>query len=331
MKLSIIVPVYNVEPYLRKCVDSILAQTVTDFELILVDDGSSDGSPAICDAYARSDSRVLVVHQINGGISTARNTGLDLAKGEYIGFVDSDDYVAENMYEVLLRKAEETNADISALGYNEVDINGHIVMQRPMLDHDLVYHREAFIENFFPDLKWKISPCVWNKIFKKRLFEQYRFPVDKIYEDSFAQLPLFDLCETISVTNQYLYFYLVNRPDSIMNRKMNKDSFQLLDVCHSQYQFFFEKGLTYQQEFALNEYLDKYLKLTYSLTKEHKHLKSVARQYRRQLLSYGTIICTCSGISKMKKLIVVLVHINRPLAYRLTKTYFPECLPEILR
>lgn len=96
--LSIIVPVYKVEPYLHRCVDSILAQTFTDFELILVDDGSPDNCGAICDEYAAKDSRILVIHKENGGLSDARNAGLDIAKGEYIGFVDSDDYISPQMY-----------------------------------------------------------------------------------------------------------------------------------------------------------------------------------------------------------------------------------------
>ena len=122
--LSIIVPVYNVENYLQKCIDSILAQTLTDFELILVDDGSPDGCPALCDAAAAKDARVRVIHQKNGGLSAARNAGLDVARGAWIGFVDSDDYIAPEMYEKLYRAVQSTGADLALCDYAKVDEAG---------------------------------------------------------------------------------------------------------------------------------------------------------------------------------------------------------------
>ena len=122
--LSIIVPVYKVENYLQKCIDSILAQTFTDFELILVEDGSPDGCPALCDAAAAKDARIRVLHQKNGGLSAARNAGLDVARGEWIGFVDSDDYIAPEMYETLYKAVQSTGADLALCDYAEVDEAG---------------------------------------------------------------------------------------------------------------------------------------------------------------------------------------------------------------
>ena len=122
--LSIIVPVYKVENYLQKCIDSILAQTFTDFELILVEDGSPDGCPALCDAAAAKDARIRVLHQKNGGLSAARNAGLDVARGEWIGFVDSDDYIAPEMYETLYKAVQNTGADLALCDYAAVDEAG---------------------------------------------------------------------------------------------------------------------------------------------------------------------------------------------------------------
>ena len=122
--LSIIVPVYKVENYLQKCIDSILAQTFTDFELILVEDGSLDGCPALCDAAAAKDARIRVLHQKNGGLSAARNAGLDVARGEWIGFVDSDDYIAPEMYETLYKAVQSTGADLALCDYAAVDEAG---------------------------------------------------------------------------------------------------------------------------------------------------------------------------------------------------------------
>ena len=123
-KISIIVPVYKVEPYIHKCIDSILNQTFKEFELILVDDGSPDNCGNICDEYAKKDNRVRVIHKENGGISSARNIGLDVSNGEYIGFVDSDDYIKLDMYERLYNSCKVNNADISIIGTIEVDENG---------------------------------------------------------------------------------------------------------------------------------------------------------------------------------------------------------------
>ncbi|EGP5489252.1 glycosyltransferase, partial [Enterococcus faecium] len=119
-EISIIVPVYKVEPYLRKCVDSILAQTFTDFEVILVDDGSPDNSGKICDEYASKDSRVRVIHKKNGGLSSARNAGIDVARGKYLGFVDSDDYIEKDMYELLYDNIVKEQADLSICGIYDI-------------------------------------------------------------------------------------------------------------------------------------------------------------------------------------------------------------------
>ena len=119
--ISVIVPVYNVERYLRRCVDSILAQTCRDLEIILVDDGSTDGCPSICDGYAAADSRVKVIHKANGGLSDARNAGLEIASGEWVGFVDSDDFIMPEMYETLLRACVEHGVSIAMCGRRLVD------------------------------------------------------------------------------------------------------------------------------------------------------------------------------------------------------------------
>lgn len=119
-EISIIVPVYNVEKYLDKCVNSILNQTFQDFELILVDDGSPDNCGEMCDDYAARDKRVTVIHQVNGGLSAARNAGIEIAKGRYLGFVDSDDYIAEDMYELLYNNLKNEDADLATVGFLDV-------------------------------------------------------------------------------------------------------------------------------------------------------------------------------------------------------------------
>lgn len=175
-EISVIVPVYKVEPYLRKCVDSILAQTFTDIELILIDDGSPDNCGAICDEYAAKDNRVVVIHQQNAGVSAARNAGLDIARGSYIGFVDSDDWIEPEMYETMLRTAKESNADVVICGAKYTDVEGTSFV--PTFLQERAYHTsEEMLKELFG------MPCpfgggVYNKLFLAKVIDKVRFDAD---------------------------------------------------------------------------------------------------------------------------------------------------------
>lgn len=180
--VSVIVPVYNVEKYIRKCIESIITQTYTNLDIILIDDGSTDKSGKICDEYEKLDTRITVIHKKNGGLSSARNSGLDIAKGKYIGFVDSDDYISIDMYEVLLRYMED-EVDIVACGryivYPRIDkkVNKRIYCS----DKIKKYNNIQAIEEL---LKPQIFPFgVVDKIYRKELFSNIRFPIGRISED----------------------------------------------------------------------------------------------------------------------------------------------------
>ena len=173
--VSIIVPVYKVEKFLPKCIESVLNQTYTDFELILVDDGSPDKSPEICDKYAELDKRVVVIHQTNEGVSAARNAGLENAKGAYIGFVDPDDWIAPKMYEQMIFAMEGSNADLAICGYDYYDEDYHVDEQRryKVRSNEVVDQRE--IMNRFSDMPPSIRHGVCNKLFKNNLLHTQRF------------------------------------------------------------------------------------------------------------------------------------------------------------
>ena len=210
--LSIIVPVYKVENYLQKCIDSILAQTFTDFELILVDDGSPDDCPALCDAAAEKDARVRMIYQKNGGLSAARNAGLDAARGAWIGFVDSDDYIAPEMYEVLYQAVQSTGADLALCDYAEVDEAGTPCPQ--------MYVSLSGVELTGQELLKKASGLMvqlaWNKLYRRAVFAQLRYPEGKLNEDLFL-IP--EVCLQIQkavVVPKALYYY-VQRGGSIMS------------------------------------------------------------------------------------------------------------------
>lgn len=210
--LSIIVPVYKVENYLPKCIDSILAQTFTDFELILVEDGSPDNCPALCDAAAEKDARVRVIHQKNGGLSAARNAGLDAARGAWVGFVDSDDYIAPEMYEVLYQAVQSTGADLALCDYAEVDEAGTPCPQM----HVSLSGGELTGQELLKRASGLMVQLAWNKLYRRAIFTQLRYPEGKLNEDLFL-IP--EVCLQIKkavVVPKALYCY-VQRGGSIMS------------------------------------------------------------------------------------------------------------------
>ena len=174
--ISIIVPIYNVEKYLRKCIDSIIGQTYKDIQIILVNDGSPDGCPQICDEYAEKDSRIIVIHQVNSGVSVARNAGLKVATGEYIGFVDADDFVALDMYENMVKVLERDDTDLVICGYDYVDEHGNVLRAYQEKDSEIISQKECFKRYF--DMPPSIRLVIWNKLFKRELFNDISFPQD---------------------------------------------------------------------------------------------------------------------------------------------------------
>lgn len=211
--LSIIVPVYDVERYLQKCIDSILAQTFTDFELILVDDGSPDNCPALCDAAAAKDARIRVLHQKNGGLSAARNAGLDVARGEWIGFVDSDDYIAPEMYETLYKAVQSTGADLALCDYVKVDETGALCTQT----HVAVPQKSLTGRELLQKAYWTTVQIAWNKLYHRTIFAQLRYPVGNLNEDFFV-IPEICLNTQKAVVVPDVLYYYVQRGDSIMGK-----------------------------------------------------------------------------------------------------------------
>ena len=211
--LSIIVPVYDVERYLQKCMDSILAQTFTDFELILVEDGSPDNCPALCDAAAAKDARIRVIHQKNGGLSAARNAGLDAARGDWIGFVDSDDYIAPEMYEMLYKAVQSTGADLALCDYVEVDETGALCPQM----HVSLSGTELTGRELLQKASGLMVQLAWNKLYRRAIFAQLRYPVGKVNEDLFVIPEICLNTQRAVVVPEVLYYY-VQRSDSIMGK-----------------------------------------------------------------------------------------------------------------
>lgn len=203
IKISVIVPIYNVEPYLEKCINSILNQTYKDFELILVDDGSPDNCPAICDEYAKKDNRITVIHKQNGGVSSARNEGIKIAKGEFIWFVDSDDYIETNALEILSGYIEKSPSDLYIF---EQGLSGKF---------DIDNLNNLFYEHYF---KYHFGFAPWNKIYKNSILQSSSLFFDTeetVGEDLLFNVNYYTKINSLKFLDEKLYHYVI-RENSAM-------------------------------------------------------------------------------------------------------------------
>ena len=213
--ISVIVPVYNVERYLEKCVASICAQTYKKLEIILVDDGSTDSSGTICDKLAKEDSRIVVIYQKNAGLSEARNAGLEIAKGEYLGFIDSDDYIVPQMYEKMLGRIYTDGSDMALCSFVKVDEYGNQLGSVMHLSDSVISGKDAFLR-ISENAKFNYGYILaWNKLYKKELFNAVRFPVGKVNEDLFTIPKILFASLSVSLVKESFCFY-VQREKSIM-------------------------------------------------------------------------------------------------------------------
>ncbi len=223
-KISITVPIYNAEKYLEKCVDSIIAQTYKDVEIILVNDGSVDSSGAICDEYSKRDSRIKVIHKENGGLSSARNAGLDVASGEYVSFVDSDDWIENDMIETLYNACASNGAEIACGGRYDVYPKSTIVGLCPQKTECITV--QEMIKKLFASTECDCSVC--DKLFKRSLFNEIRFPLGQINEDEAIFYNLLTNVNQVSMVNKPLYNYF-HRASSISTSDFTERKLVYLD------------------------------------------------------------------------------------------------------
>lgn len=263
-KISVIVPIYNVEKYLRRCVDSILNQTFSDFELILVDDGSPDNCGKICDEYAVKDRRIVVIHQKNGGLSTARNAGIDWAfvnsNSQYLSFIDSDDWVHPDFLEFLYRAILKHNVQISVCNVEKTDKEA-VCWQK--VGHNS--EKKDALQFYMGKNVW--ATVAWNKLYAKNVFKKYRYPVGRVHEDEFLTYKLLYDVKEIAWIEEPLYEYY-SRSDSIMGTVTLK---RLLDK---------EKAITEQFNFW---------KSHHEMTAWQKAAKVLACCYYWNIQSFSTL------------------------------------------
>ncbi len=325
--ISIVIPVYNVEEHLEKCVSSIRNQTYKNLEIILVDDGSTDNSSAICDALAKEDSRIKVIHKENGGVSIARNIGIKTSTGVYIGFVDSDDYIDERMYELLHDAIMLDAAQMSVCNYSWVDSDGIIInttnVKNNVFTGDFVlkYH---LLDNF------SIWTPLWNKIYKREILQMVKFPVDKINEDSYVIHEIINNCSTISLIQNNLYKY-VQRQGSITDvfrsgiqkkEKFNVKELDAVDAHFNRAKFYLNSDFDNKNALAiksvlkgLSDYHACYFGVKKEfITKECKEKNKKIQQEYLELISQSKIK-NCN--SKKDKLLLGFCKISIFYTYRI--------------
>lgn len=265
-EISVIVPVYKVEKYLKRCVDSILGQTFENIEIILVDDGSPDNCGEMCDQYARQDERVQVIHKENGGLSSARNVGIEQAKGEYIAFIDSDDWLDADMLEILYDAVKKHNAQIAECSFRSV-YNDRIEEETSCSGAYIVGTNIDALEGI---LDWNhFKPVAWNKIYHRSTIGDIRYPLGKLHEDEYTTYKYFYNAEKLVYIDVSKLNYDCSRTDSITTSAFKEKHLDACFALRERIQFFQEHGITSLEEKADNVYCWVVLEKLYAAYK-HK-------------------------------------------------------------
>ena len=219
--ISVIVPCYKVEEYLAKCIESIQKQTYKNLEIILVDDGSPDSCDVICDEYAKKDERIKVTHKENGGLSDARNAGINIAKGSYIAFVDSDDLVTEDYIEYMYNMIVQTNCNLAISGVKTIFKNDEIKEEEGKRKNEVLTAEQTYEKLLFADV---IDVCAYAKLYKKELFDDIRFPKGRVYEDTAIMYKIIEKADEKIVFGDKCCYYYISRAGSISKHtEFNED------------------------------------------------------------------------------------------------------------
>lgn len=279
--VSVIVPVYNVEAYIDKCLNSLCNQTFKDIEIIVVDDGSTDKSPEIIKKHADIDSRILYFRKDNGGLSSARNFGINKAAGEYIGFVDSDDWVDKYFVEHLLSAMVEDSSDISICNISYINENGVENRNVPHINKHIVLDKDSAFKELLLGKQYRFHAV--NKLYKRYLFfdPDIKYPIGKMFEDVATTYKVFYKANCVSIINEKLYYYLQKRKGSILSSAFNDKNFELLEAM--------EQVLNYTRENEIkcdNEMQCFYVNNVIGLmSQSHESYLTYSKMQRKQYLS----------------------------------------------
>lgn len=310
--ISVIVPVYNVEKYLKKCVDSITSQTYKNLEIFLVDDGSTDSSGQICNEFEKNDARIKVIHKKNGGLSDARNAGLDRAKGQYYAFIDSDDYIQDNTIEIMLNAIKKNKSEIAVCNMIRFLEEGETVQFYCPTDHEVLYQGNQ-------RYKTLNQPSVCNKLFEAKLFEGIRFPKGKYYEDTFVYHEVLYRANNIVLTGTDSYWYL-SREDSIVGQPQYTERyFDFIEAVYKRADFLLKHDVQpYAKEACLSLY-DAIANAESNIEENTKTIEKFSIARKQYTLAYNELMKTKNQIGIKQKLRLMLLK------------YFPKLHVKIYR
>lgn len=310
--ISVIVPCYGVEEYLDECINSIVNQTYKNLEIILVNDGSIDKTPQICDEWAKKDSRIKVIHKSNGGLSSARNAGLDIANGEYISFIDSDDFIDNTFIEFLYTSSIENNCDISCCGIYHY-FTEKIKEIRHFKNVDLLMDRCEAIKKFNTVGYFGVGPC--NKLFRRRLFDNIRFPLGKLSEDWFIVYKLIHESNNVYYNSQPKYYYRQRIGSITRNVRINYDceeaSRECLEFCIENY----PEAVTS----AIQSYVLACIGI-YNTVLCSKNDKDKLNLYKNKIIKYKKEI-SLEGLDRFRKIQIRIFYISTKLYNAVFKGY----------
>ena len=317
--ISVIVPVYNVERYLKRCIESIINQTYKDLEIILVDDGSTDSSGNICDKYKKIDKRINVIHKENGGLSDARNEGLKVVTGTYIAFVDSDDYVDEQFLEKLYLAVKENNSDISICKYKKTIKLDERNTEEIQTNKYSIYNTEEALKELL--LFKKIENYVWNKLYKRELFFKLFFKVGKKMEDIGIMYKIFEKASKI-VSIDYIGYFYVQREGSTMGQVNPQLILDTREMVNERFDYINKKFPQLVDEANINRlvfikyYFEDIGKNNIKKIMKEKKLKEEYKFYKKNYLKYKREVNKTTN-SKVRKLDFYLLYISKNLLVNL--------------
>lgn len=238
VEVSVIIPVYNVRKYLRRCIESVLEQNFDDYEIILVDDGSTDGSEEICNLYKNKHDRVRVYHKENGGLSDARNYGIDKSKGKYLAFIDSDDYIAYDYLSTLYTMIVKNQVKISCVSSHKVKTDELAFSKEVDTDEVDVLSNINTLKRVFK--RDDVSVSAWGKMYDRELFNEIRYPKGKLYEDLYTTPYLIEKSEKVALSRSKKYYYYV-RKDSITKRTISNKDYSIFEALQNLVDYFGNK------------------------------------------------------------------------------------------
>ena len=314
--ISIVVPIYKVEKYLEQCVTSIINQTYQNIEIILVDDGSPDNCGIMCDNYATKDARIKVIHKQNGGLSDARNHGIEIATGKYITFVDSDDYIDSKYIEELYNEIKTNNVKVSQCGILHVNDDQEILKKSGHLEKQLLSGKQM-LKDLYKDHGTE-NIVVWNKMYDIKLFENIRYPVGKIHEDEFTTYKILYNIDDVAILNKYYYNYRQNE-NSITGKKFNIKRLDKIEAYEQRLQFFKQKNEKELYQLALMSYLLE-IRQSYMNTKKYiDNSKDIQLELVKKYRANYKFIFKDKNVNMMKKLKMLIFLVSPGLFYILKK------------